>query len=70
MQIEEEPMVKNKKKNADPPTSTVQKPLPMPAYQYQSPANTTFVTRYDEQRRRQEKAAGEKAPVLQNLKFG
>jgi hypothetical protein len=69
MQIEEEQMAKNKK-NADPPASPVQAPLPMPAYQYQSPANTTFVTRYDEQRRRQEKAAGDKAPVLQNLKFG
>ena len=51
-------------------TDAVRRPLPMPTYEYQVPRNDAFVTRYDEQRQRQEKAAQEKTPELQNLKIG
>jgi hypothetical protein len=64
--------VKNRKGNLGEQVSRsdpMPAPLPMPTYEYQTPASGTFVLRYDEQKERQKQAAQEKAPVLQNLKF-
>jgi hypothetical protein len=47
----------------------MQRVLPMPKYDYQTPRTGTLIVRYDEQQKRQEKAGQEKVPTLQNLKF-
>jgi hypothetical protein len=54
---------------AAPKRPPVQRELPMPKYNYQTPRTDSFIVRYEEQKERQEKAGREKAPTLQNLKF-
>jgi hypothetical protein len=47
----------------------INRELPMPKYDYQTPKTDSFVVRYEDQKERQERAGKEKAPTLQNLKF-
>jgi hypothetical protein len=66
------PNKSERKKKAPAPGARVapmERVLPMPKYDYQTPRTGSFVIRYEEQRQRQEKAGREKAPTLQNLKF-
>jgi hypothetical protein len=46
-----------------------QRGLPMPKYDYQTPRSGTFIVRYNDPKKREERAAEATMPALQNFRL-